>query len=185
LNGVEIMSDPFTAITAGSTAISGISSLFGAGAAKQGGEDRAAMDNYKAYIAAQNAQIALQNQTRDVAVGDIAGYNNDLRMRQRIGGAEADAGASGFSVGDSASIKAGISSLHDVGRMDTLQIIDNAKYKGYTDLMQSYNYTQEALMDQRAAQNDLAAGDIQATSTLLGGATSIADKWAGYYRKTR
>jgi hypothetical protein len=178
------MSDPFTAITAGSAAISGIGSLFGAGAASRAGEDRAQMDNYKAYIAAQNAQIALQNRTRDLAVGDLQGYENDLRVRQKIGSAEADAGASGFSIGSSPSIMAGISSVAKLGRMDTMQIIDNSRQRAYGDVIQSYNYTQEALMDQRAAGYDREAGNTQAASTLLGGATSIADKWAGYYRKT-
>jgi hypothetical protein len=178
------MSDPFTAITAGSAAISGIGSLFGAGAASRAGEDRAQMDNYKAYVAAQNAQIALQNRTRDLATGDLQGYENDLRVRQKIGSAEADAGASGFSIGSSPSITAGISSVAQLGRMDTMQIVDNSRMKAYGDLIQSYNYTQEALMDQRTAGYDREAGDTQAASTLLGGATSIADKWAGYYRKT-
>jgi hypothetical protein len=178
------MSDPFTAATVGSAAISGVGSLFGASAASKAGQDRANMDNYKAYVAAQNAQIALQNQVRDRAVGDQQAYYNDLKLRQQIGSAEADAGASGFSVGDSPTIKAGISSVHQLGRMDTLNIIDNARQKAYGDLIQSYNYTQEALMDQSAARNDITAGDTQATSTLLGGASSIADKWAGYYKRT-
>jgi hypothetical protein len=178
------MSDPFTAVTVGSAAISGIGSLFGASAAKQGGEDRARMDNYKAYVAAQNAQIALQNRQRDLDVGRQQSYYNDLKVAQQVGGAEADAGASGFSIGDSGSIQAGIKSVHDLGRVDSMNIMDNARFKAYGAMIQSYNYTQEALMDQAAARNDLSAGDTQATASLLGGASSIADKWAGYYKRT-
>jgi hypothetical protein len=177
------MSDPFTAATVGSAAISGVGSLFGAGAAQQAGQDRSNMDNYKAYIAAQNAQIALQNRQRDLDVGRQQGYYSDLKVAQQVGGAEADAGASGFTL-DSGSIKAGISSVHQLGRMDSLNIMDNARNKAYGALIQSYNFTQEALMDQSAARNDLTAGDTQATASLLGGATSIADKWAGYYKRT-
>jgi hypothetical protein len=178
------MADPFTAVTAGSAAVGAVGSLFGAGAAKQAGADRAQMDNYKAYVAATNAQIALQQRERDLAVGQEQGYFNDLKVRQQIGSATADAGASGFSIGDSPTLKAGISSIHELGRMDTMNIIDSSRMKAYGDVIQSYNYTQEALMDQASARNDYRAGDVQATSTLLGGATSIADKWAGYYKRT-
>lgn len=178
------MSDPFTAFTAGSTAISGISSLFGAGAAEQAGQARSSMDNYRAYVAAQNAQIALGNQRYDLDVGRQQAQYNDLAVRQKIGRAEADAGASGFDIGGSPTITAGIDSIHQLGRLDTLTIVGNAQKRAYGDLIQSYNYTQEALMDQSAARNDLTAGDTQATASLLGGASSIADRWAGYYRRT-
>jgi hypothetical protein len=177
------MSDPFTAATVGSAAISGVGSLFGASAASQAGQDRAQMDNYKASIAARNAQIALQNRQRDLDVGRQQGYYNDLKVAQQVGGAEADAGASGFTL-DSGSIKAGISSVHEVGRMDSMNIMDSARNKAYGALIQSYNYTQEALMDQMSARNDETAGDTQATASLLSGASSVADKWAGYYRRT-
>jgi hypothetical protein len=178
------MSDPFSMLTAGSAAVSGIGSLFGAGAASQAGQDRASMDNYKAYVAAQNAQIALQNRQRDLDVGRQQSYYNDLKVSQQVGSATADAGASGFSIGDSPTIKAGIDSVHQLGRVDSLNIMDAARFKAYGALIQSYNYTQEALMDQSAARNDQTAGDTAAMSSLLGGATSIADKWAGYYRRT-
>jgi hypothetical protein len=177
------MADPFTAATAASSAISIGGSLFGASSASAAGADRARMDNYRAYVSAQNARIALQNRDRDVAVGNVQAFNQDLKMREKIGSAEADAGASGFDVG-SGSIKAGISSLHQLGRMDTLNLIDSSRQKAYGDLIQSYNFTQEALMGQSAAQNDLTAGDTQAMSTLIGGASSVADRWAGYYRRT-
>jgi hypothetical protein len=176
------MSDPFTAITAGSTALTGIGSLFGAGAAGQAGQDRANMDNYRAYIAATNAQIALQNRQRDIDVGNRQAYYSDLALREKVGSATADAGASGFEM--TGSIKAGLTSLQQLGKMDTFNIIDSSRQKAYGDLIQSYNYTQEALMDQASARNDLRAGQTNEFSTLLGGATSIADRWSGYYRRT-
>jgi hypothetical protein len=48
-----------------------------------------------------------------------------------------------------------------------MNIMDNARFKAYGAMIQSYNYTQEALMDQAAARNDLSAGDTQATASLL------------------
>ncbi len=175
------MADP---ITGGLAAISLVgtagSTFMGMGAAQQRGQASADMYNYKAYMAAANAQIALQNRDYDLAVGDQQGFFNDLRNRQRLGAATADAGASGFDIGSSPTIKAGLDSVAQLGRYDTLQIINNARRKGQQDVVQSWNYTQEALMDQASARNALAGASIDETSSLIGGATSLASRWAGF-----
>lgn len=172
------MSDPITLAAGGSMALRGVSSLFGAGAAVDQGQHQNEMYQYRAYVAAQNAQIALQNRTYDLQTGQVLAFNQDLKTRTQIGTAEADAGASGFEISGSKS--AAIESAHELGRYNTLQIVGNANRRAQQDLVQSYNYTNEALMDERSGANAERAGRINAESTLLGGATSVADRWAGF-----
>lgn len=175
------MADPFT-LAVGSTALSGIGSLISAGGQERQGRDTNEMYQYRAYVAAQNAQIALQNRDYDIHTGEIQAFNNDLKSREQLGQAKANSGASGFDI-NTGSKAAAIESAHTLDRYNTLQIVNNAQRRGQQDLVQSWNYTNEAQMDQRSGANAERAGDIGAMTTLLGGASSVAGRWASFQNR--
>ena len=67
-----------------------------------------------------------------------------------------------------------------LGELDALTIRSNAEREAYENKVNASNLAANAGMKRMGAANSLIAGRINATTSLLSGAGSIASKWANY-----
>lgn len=168
------MSPPI--LMAASMGTSVLGSIFGASGAMASGEAQSQMGMYQAGIAMQNAKIAKQNATYASVQGEQEAMKYGMGARQRAGEIVAQQSASGLDVG-SGSAKAVQESQHLVSQMDMAQIRANAAKAAYDYNVQAWAHKQEAVMDLMGAKNAQAAGRTNALASLVGGASSVADKW--------
>lgn len=172
------MADPFTlaATSLGTQALGGGISIFGA---LNKGAAESDMYMYKAQVAQYNSQIAERNAQYEISKGGIDAFNNDLKVRQQLGTGRANIGASGFDISSGSGAQL-LESAHDIGRYNTLSIVSDAQRRGYNDRVKAWDYLTQEQMDKSSADNARTTGMLDATSSLLGSASSISDRWSRY-----
>jgi hypothetical protein len=144
--------------------------------AQQQASAQAASANYQAQVARNNAVIQQQNAQRAAQTGRAQAQQQDLKNAATYGQVLAAEGASGIdlSTGSPRQVQ---SSAQQIGRLDTLNIADRAQQqvRGYN--INALSDTAQAQLDTMQAQNAQTAGTISGISSILGGASSFADKW--------
>jgi len=71
------------------------------------------------------------------------------------------------------------------GELDQLTIQSNATREAAGYQAQGMNYSTQASIDEASSANDLSAGALSATSSIIGGAGSVASSWYNYQYGTR
>jgi hypothetical protein len=158
------------------TVASGVTGAIGA---QQKGRAEAQAANYQAAVARNNAIIQQQNAAQAAATGRARAQQQDFVTRGTLGAIAAAQGASGIDIG-SPSFQQVTTGEQQAGRLKTENVMQQA-------LLQARGYDVEAMRAQAGAQLDVMqaaqaqrAAGISATGSILGGATSFADKWARY-----
>jgi len=169
-------------IAAASLVSGAASGIFGAFGAEKKADAEAAADNYKAAVAHNNAIIAERNAQAAREAGGVKGQINDLKTKSLIANQLVTQAASGIDVNTGTNVDVR-NSTHDIGRLDTLTIIANAGKEAVGYLTQAANFTAEGQLDTMAAENAKEAGNINAISSLLGGASSVSDKYLSFTQK--
>lgn len=169
------MADPAT-LTIASMGTSILGGILGASGASASGASASQMGMYQAAIAMQNAQIAKQNSAYATAQGEQSAMKYGMEARQRQGEIIGAQSASGLDVG-SGSNKAVQDSQHLVSSMDMAQIRANAAKAAYDYKVQANSFNQEAMLDTMGANNARAASRTNAMASIVGAASSVADKW--------
>lgn len=165
-----------------SMAAGGASGLMGALGAKTSADATADSYNYKAVVASNNAIIAQRNAEAATAAGGVAAQSNDLKTKNLVGTQLVTQASNGLDVGSGTNVNVR-QSAQDLGHLDTLTILNNAAKNSAGFKAQGMNFTAEAGLDRASAENAKTAGDIGVMTSLLGGASSISDKWSGYKQK--
>jgi len=156
--------------------LAGAGSLISGASALFGGQAQAGMYGYQSQVAQYNRAIALQNADYALATGEIQARNYGMGAAQRMGAIRAGEGASGIDVGSGS--KADVqTSQQVVSDIDLAQIRNNAARKAYGYQVEATGDEAQAELYQRAAKTATTAGDIKALGSLVGGSTSVADKW--------
>lgn len=137
---------------------------------------------YQAQVARNNQIIAQQNASAATAAGGQAARNEDIKTAQIIGAEEAAQGASGLSV-NSPSEEDVRSGTRQTGRLDALTKAYNAQLQGRSEVTQATSFGEQSQLDKLTAQNAQTAGGLNAFGSILGGASSFADKWLSYQLK--
>ena len=166
-------------VSLGSSIVSGGLGAIGAGM-KAGAEHDAYA--YKAQVARNNAIIAERNAQAAREAGAVKGQINDLKTKSLIATQLVTQAASGLDVNTGTNVNVR-ESTHDVGRLDTLTIIANAGKEAAGYAAQAMNFEAEATLNEKSAKYAEDAGAINIMSSLLGGATSFADKYVGFKTK--
>lgn len=158
------------------SAISGVMGFMGS---MQQAEAQAGAANYQAQVARNNEIIARNNAAYAAQAGAVRAQTQDFKNRTVLGTLEADQGASGidFESGSSANVRR---SARNVARLDTETIYNNALLQTNQALSQATSFSAQAGLEDFEARNARAAGTTRAFGSLLGGATSFADKWLKY-----
>lgn len=182
LAGGLVLGTPMAAATSTgmiASAMPSMSTLLGAGsmltgvagAAMQGYSQSQAL-NYQAQVARNNQIVANQNAQIAVQQGTQAEQAQRIKTGEMIGGIEASQGASGVEL-SSGSPLAVRSSAAETGELDAETIRYNAKIQARNLLYQGAQYGAQAGL--YSAQSDWAIAN-----SILGGASSVSDKWLRY-----
>lgn len=161
------------AIGIGATLAGGITSAIGA-------EKSAAATqqsyNYQAGVAQLNSQIDLQNADYARQQGEVQAMQYGMQAGQRQAQIRTAQAASGLDVnsGSAAAVQA---SQKTITGIDTAQIRTNAAKTAYDYDVKSTMDLNQSTLDIMGGQNAIAAGNIQAASSILGSVGSVASKW--------
>jgi cbb3-type cytochrome oxidase subunit 3 len=167
------MAQAIGVIGLGSSLAGGIMSAFGA---EKSGQAQQAMYNYQAQVARINSQIDQQNAEYAINQGEQQAQQYGLQAAQQYGKIVAGQAASGFDVNSGSNVDVQ-RSQRTISAMDLTQIRSNAAKTAYDYNVRSTMDTNQATLDVMAGQNAKLAGDIQATSSILGSVSSVSSKW--------
>lgn len=143
------------------------------------GEANAKMYEYKAAVAQINERIAKQNADYARYAGEVEAQSAGMKLRSELGTIKATQGASGLDVA-TGSAKAVRDSAFEVGQQNIAMIRSNAAKRAYGFELAAFQATSEGKLAQFAADQSRVAGAIGATSSIIGGATSVSSKWTQY-----
>jgi len=138
--------------------------------------------SYKAAVAQQNAQIAKNNAAYSLWEGGQNAQRQGLADQFALGKIVSGQAASGVDVssGSAAQIQ---QSQAGAAQQNQMMIRSNASRKAYGYDVEATNMLNEAKMDKAAGSMSLVSGGLNATSSLIGGATSVSDKWIKFGRQ--
>jgi hypothetical protein len=170
--------DPAT-LAVVSLATTAISAGVGAMGSIQQGQATAAASNYQAQVAKNNAITAEQNAAYATQAGTAKAQSQDFQTAAVVGAEQAGQGASGIDLttGSPRAVREG---THQMGRLGTLNIVQDANLTAYGYRTQGTSFTAQSQLDTSQAGFASQAGFLGAGTSLLGGASSFADKWSSY-----
>lgn len=160
-------------------AMSAVSGIMGFMGAQQQAETSASSSRYTAQVLRNNEIIARNNAAYATQAGAVRAQTQDFKNRAMLGSLEAGQGASGIDLmsGSSADVRR---SARNVARLDTETLYNNALLQANQALGQASGFAAQAGLEDFEARSAKAAGQTKAFSSLLGGATSFADKWSKF-----
>ena len=156
-----------TALTIGSTALGVVGSLASASAQQSAA-------NYQARIGMMNAQIAEENARRAQDRAQYAALEQDTMTMAQLGEQEAVQSASGLSLGGRSQMLTRKAAI-ELGRMDALRVREAGDTEAYNYRVQAANQIAEASAQRAKGSNAMLAGYLNAGSSLISGATSLAN----------
>lgn len=147
--------------------------------AQQGGQASKAAYTYQAQVAQNNKVIADRNAQYALQTGEVEAQMQGMKTGQNLGTAKTVQAASGLDVnsGSPLEVREQIASM---GSFDEMMIRSNAQRKSYGAKVEGMNQQAQADISMMAGRQAEKAGDINAFSSLLGGASSVSDKWMKY-----
>ena len=170
------MADPVTIMAgvgmAASAAGAGVSFL---GAKEQGAAEQQ-MYAYKAAVAQQNQKIAAQNAQNAIVMGGNQAMFSGLKAAQQMGVITAEQAASGIALtgGSAADVRRG--QLMGA-QTEEAQLRSEAAWRAHGFQVEGLTQQEAATMDIMSGQTAKTAAGYQEAGSLLGGASSVADKW--------
>lgn len=175
------MADPATIGMIGGAGASIAGGLISAAGARQSGRAAQQMGMFQAGIASINAQIARQNANYIRQQGEVQAQRFGMGARAKMGDIVSAQGASGLDVG-SGSAKMVQESYKVVSDMDMAQIRSNAAKAAYDYDIQAQSHDLESIGHLMGVENAKKATSLNVMSSIIGSASSVADKWMAYSR---
>lgn len=170
-----------TVIAGASLAATLGSGVMGAQGARTSADAQAQSYAYKAQVARNNAIIAGRNAEAATGSGQQQAQTQDIKTKAMVGEQLVAQAANGLDVGSGTNVDVR-QSAEDLGKLDTLTILNNALKTSSGFKTQAMNFLSESQVENSASTNAHTAGDYNVASSLLGTAGSFATKWAGYSR---
>lgn len=157
--------------------------VVGAGASAYGayqqGQAQSEAAQYQAAVARNNQTIANQNAQYAVQEGQAMEQAKREQTAQMIGTQRAQAGALGLDPNSGSALRLQKDTSR-LGETDALTIRNNAARASYGYTTQGINFSNQGQLDMMTAKNAAAGGQLGAFSSLIGGASSVSDKWLRY-----
>lgn len=157
----------------------GGSVLSGMGAS-QGAQAQADAARFQGYIAYTNAWISENNARNVIGHGEVNVQDVGLQAYAKRGQLTAVQGASGIDMGSENS-KAVRQSFDQLSRLTELRTMGEAMEKAYGFRVQAYEHMLQSQLDMQEAQNFEASKGTLMMSSILGGASGLADKWGSMF----
>lgn len=171
----------FAAAGAAATAVGTGVSIYGA---MQTASAQSAAANAQAQQARNNAVLAGRAADDATARGDIAAQQKANQTAQLLGQQRVGLAANGVDPNSGSALDLQ-SDVAGNGELDQLTIKSNAAREAAGYQAQGMNYSTQASIDEADSQNALSAGALKATSSLIGGAGSVASSWYQFQYGTR
>lgn len=127
--------------------------------------------NYQAKVAKMNEQVALDNSRRAIERSRIEAESQDRLTLGMLGEQEAAQSASGVSL-TSKSFVLTRKAAKELGRLDTLNVIQAGEIESYNYKVDAANQKAQAQLAKASGINSLLGGFIGATQSLIGGSKS-------------
>jgi len=163
------MCEPVTASLAIASMVAGV-----AGSAMSGYSQYQSAQ-YNAAVARNNETIAKQNANISLTQGTQQEENQRLKTGSKINAALAQQAASGINPNSGSALDVRTSAAQ-LGELDALTIRQNYNQKNLDYTNQANAYASQASLDE-------AQGNWGVASSILGGASSVSDKWLNYQTK--
>jgi hypothetical protein len=143
------------------------------------GQANAEQAFYQSQVAANNQKIADQNAQYALAQGQQQEAAKREQTAQTISMQRATAAASGLDANTGSSLRTQ-GDIAGLGALDAATIKNNALRTAYGFKVQGLNFGAEAGMLQNQSKDALADGNLAAFGSIVGGASSISNKWQQY-----
>jgi alkanesulfonate monooxygenase SsuD/methylene tetrahydromethanopterin reductase-like flavin-dependent oxidoreductase (luciferase family) len=137
---------------------------------------------YQAAVAKNNQILAGRYADLSTERGNIQSELSNYKTRQALGTARAGFAAQGVDV-NSGSPLAVRQSIAEVGELDSQIIRQKAAEEAFGYKVKGGDFAAEAELDKMKASNAETAGAFNVASSILGTASSVSGKWAGYQNK--
>lgn len=172
------MADPVSlAAVGGATTLA--SGAIGTIGAQSQGQSEANMYNYQAGVAKVNATVARQDSTYATEAGGVEATNSGMRTRAEVGATRAGMAAGNIDINSGSGSRV-VASETAIGQENQATIRANAAKRAYGFDVKAAEDTAQAGAYDVAATTSLESGDINAISTIIGTAGSVASKWSQY-----
>lgn len=162
-----------------SVAMTAVSAGVSAYGAYRQGQAQSAADAYQAQVARNNQIVAGQYAQQATQDGENKVAAKQEQTAQMIGAQRAAMAANGVDL-DSGSPLRVQQDTAKLGEVDAMTIRNNAAREAYGYQLQGLSYGQQAQLDESASENAETAGSLNAFSSILGGASSVASQWTKY-----
>lgn len=137
---------------------------------------------YGAAVAKNNQQIAEQNAQYAIQKGEQNAEIRQMQAGQARGTARAVMGASGVKIDGGIDLSP-VRAQGDIAltaELDTETIRNNALREAYGYRVQGTNFAAQAGLDTMKAEGAVRAGQTNMMTSLISGASGIADKWSKF-----
>ena len=167
------------AVAAVSLGASAVGTVMGAIGQSNAGAASAAQASYQAQLARNNQMIAEWNGQRALQQGQVAEQQQRFKTQQVIGSQRAALASQGGDVNSGSPLDI-VGDSARAGEFDAETIRNNAAMQAYGFRVQAANAGAQSQLYQQSAANTLAALPFSVGSSLLGGASSLGDKFLDY-----
>lgn len=174
---VAYMAAASLAATVAATAVSAYGAMQTAKAQSAAASAKAQQDQNNAILAGRAADDAS-------ARGLVAQQQKGNQTNQLIGQQRAALAANGVDPNSGTAVDLQSDAAGN-GELDQLTVGANAAREAAGYRAQGMNYSTQASVDEASSQNALSAGALQATSSIIGGAGSVAGQWYQFQAGTR
>lgn len=161
------------------TAFSVLGALKAAQGSKFSAQASAGASRYNAAVATNNAIIARRNADLAGQQGSAEVAQQQQETRAKVGALRASQAASGIDVNSGSAVDVR-SSAAETGQLSAINIRANAARKAYGYQQNASDYDSQSGLYKAQAKNEIAGGDIEAQSTLLGGLASAGSGFGNY-----
>ncbi len=166
-----------------STGTSAVGGIVGAVGALNSGSANSDSAMYQAAVARNNSTVAEQNAQYALEAGKRQESAQRQKTAQMIGAQRANMAANGIDIGSGSALNLQADSRL-VGEMDALTIRNNAERQAYNYRVQAGDFTANSGLLTQQASNARRAGNTNAFTSIVGGASSVADKWLKWRNPT-
>lgn len=166
-------------LAAAAVALAGVGTAVSAYGAYAQGQAASASADYQAQVALNNQNIADQNAKVAIEQGQQQTQAKQEQTAQTISQERAITAASGIDPnrGSSVNIQGGTAAL---GALDAATITNNAARTAWGYQAQGLDFGAQASLLQSQASSAAAGGALGAFSSIIGGSSSVANKWLTY-----
>lgn len=166
-------------LAAAAVALAGVGTAVSAYSAFAQGAASSANADYQAQVAKNNQTIADQNAKVALEQGQEQEQAKREQTAQTISQERAITASSGIDPNRGSSVRIQ-GSTAALGELDAQTIRNNAARTSWGYQAQGLNFGAEANLLESQASNAAASGAVGAFSSIIGGASSVANKWITY-----